>query len=258
MIFYHPSIDPIAFSFGIFDIRWYSLAYLAGFIFGLYLIKSVNKSHKKPLSNKLIEDYFFWSIFSVIIGGRIGYVLFYQTSTILNNPIEIFYIWQGGMSFHGGLIGIIFSMFFFSKIKNINFFQLSDLICLAAPIGIFFGRLANFINIELYGKITTFPFAIIYPTIDQYPRHPSQLYEAFFEGIIIFIVLYFYNLKSKNNNHGISTGLFLILYGVFRTMIEFIREPDYHLGLLFNLFSMGQLLSMPLIVLGIMIYLNKK
>ena len=162
------------------------------------------------------------------------------------------------MSFHGGLIGIIISMFFFSKVKNINFFQLSDLICLAAPIGIFFGRLANFINIELYGKITTFPFAIIYPTIDQYPRHPSQLYEAFFEGIIIFIVLYFYNLKNKNNNHGISTSLFLILYGVFRTMIEFIREPDYHLGLLFNLFSMGQLLSMPLIVLGTIIYLNKK
>ena len=258
MIFYHPSIDPVVFSFGMIDIRWYSLAYLAGFILGFYFIKSVNKSDKKPLSNKLIEDYFFWSIISVILGGRIGYMMFYQTSTIFNNPIEIFYIWQGGMSFHGGLIGMIFSMFFFSKIKNINFFQLSDLICLAAPIGIFFGRLANFINIELYGKITTLPFAIIYPTIDQYPRHPSQLYEAFFEGIIIFIALFIYKLKNKNNSYGMSTSIFLILYGFFRTMIEFVREPDYHLGLLFNLFSMGQLLSMPLIILGIIIYLNKK
>ena len=132
------------------------------------------------------------------------------------------------------------------------------MICLAAPIGIFFGRLANFINVELYGKITTLPFAIIYPTIDQYPRHPSQLYEAFFEGIVIFIVLFFYKLKNKKNNYGIGTGIFLILYGFFRTMIEFIREPDYQLGLLFNLFSMGQLLSMPLIILGIIIYLNKK
>ena len=250
------NFDPVAVQIFSIDIKWYSLAYIVGILLGWILSKKIFISDQNI--KEKFDDFITYIILGIIVGGRLGYVFFYNFSYYSDNLLDVIKIWQGGMSFHGGLIGIIFSMFFFSKVKNINFFQLSDLICLAAPIGIFFGRLANFINIELYGKITTFPFAIIYPTIDQYPRHPSQLYEAFFEGIIIFIVLYFYNLKSKNNNHGISTGLFLILYGVFRTMIEFIREPDYHLGLLFNLFSMGQLLSMPLIVLGIMIYLNKK
>tara|TARA_Y100000590_G_scaffold465179_1_gene636722 strand:+ start:4329 stop:5114 length:786 start_codon:yes stop_codon:yes gene_type:complete len=257
MIFLHPSIDPSIFSFGPFELRWYSLAYIIGFILGLYFIKKINVKKINKLKNKTIDDFFIWSILGVIIGGRLGYITFYQTYTIFNNPIEILFIWQGGMSFHGGLIGIITSIYIYSKIFKISFFQLSDLISIAAPIGLFFGRIANFINVELYGRITDFPVAIIYPTIDNYPRHPSQLYEAFLEGLIIFLILYYYNKNSKNKNFGFTSGLFLILYGIFRTLVEFLREPDIHMGLFYGLISMGQILSIPLIILGIFICINK-
>ena len=155
-------------------------------------MKRFNNKIQENINDKIIDDFFIWSIIGVIVGGRLGYVIFYQTLIFLNDPLYIFYIWQGGMSFHGGLIGIIISTYFFSKIKNISFFYLSDLITLVAPIGLFFGRIANFINVELIGKVTTFPIAVIYPTIDNLPRHPSQLYEAFFEGLILFIILYFF------------------------------------------------------------------
>ena len=162
------------------------------------------------------------------------------------------------MSFHGGLIGLILSIFFYSKRKKIIFFQLSDLISIVAPIGIFFGRLANFVNIELYGRVTDFKFAMIYPTIDSLPRHPSQLYEALFEGVFLFIIMYFYCVKYyKEKKYGLSTSFFLILYSVFRFNLEFLREPDSQLGLFFEFFSMGQFLCIPTIVLGIFIYLEK-
>jgi len=258
MVLIHPSIDPVIFSFGIIQIRWYGLAYVLGFLLGIYLIKKINRNDQKKIENKIIDDFFIWSIIGVILGGRIGYVLFYQTTSIFTNPINILYIWKGGMSFHGGLIGIIIAIWFFSKKNSVNFFQLSDLVSSVAPIGLFLGRLANFINVELYGKITDFPLAIIYPSVDQLPRHPSQLYEAFFEGIVLFIILKYYKKKNYNkNNFGSITFLFLILYGIFRFFIEFLREPDEHIGLLFNFISMGQLLSIPLIILGVVIYLKK-
>jgi len=259
MILIHPSIDPVIVSFGIIQIRWYGLAYVLSFLIGIYLIKKINKKDQKKIENKKIDDFFIWSIIGIILGGRIGYVLFYQTTSIFTNPINILYIWKGGMSFHGGLIGIIIAIWFFSKKYSINFFQISDLVSSVAPVGLFLGRLANFINVELYGKITDFPLAIIYPTVDQFPRHPSQLYEAFFEGIVLFIILYYYKKKNYyKNNFGFITILFLILYGIFRYFIEFLREPDQHIGLFFNFISMGQLLSIPLIILGIVIYLVKK
>jgi len=255
MILIKPSIDPVILSLGIFDIRWYSLAYIAGFIIGSIIIKYLNKKLLNILSNKQIDSFFIWSILGVIIGGRVGYVLFYQTSYLFINPIYILKIWTGGMSFHGGLIGIIISMYLFCKKNNIQFFFLSDLVSIVAPIGLFFGRIANFINNELYGKITNFPFAMIYPEIDLQPRHPSQLYEAFLEGIILFVILLTYFNKTKSDpTIGKISGLFLILYGTFRILIEFLREPDSHIGLIFNIASMGQILSIPLIIMGVIFF----
>jgi len=196
MLLIHPSIDPVIVSFGVIQIRWYGIAYVLGFILGIYLIKQINQNYQKRIKNKQIDDFFIWSVIGVILGGRIGYVLFYQTETILTDPINILFIWEGGMSFHGGLIGIIISIFLFSKKYSIDFFQISDLVSSVAPVGLFFGRLANFINVELYGRVTDFPLAMIYPNIDQAPRHPSQLYEAFFEGVLLFIILRHYNKKN--------------------------------------------------------------
>ena len=255
MILIKPSIDPVILSLGIFDIRWYSLAYIASFIIGSIIIKYLNKKLLNILSNKQIDSFFIWSILGVIIGGRVGYVLFYQTSYFFANPIYILKIRTGGMSFHGGLIGIIISIYLFCRKNNIQFFYLSDLVSIVAPIGLFFGRIANFINNELYGKVTNFPFAMIYPEIDFQPRHPSQLYEAFLEGIILFIILFTYFNKTKSDpTIGKISGLFLILYSIFRIFIEFFREPDSHIGLIFNIASMGQILSIPLLIIGIMFF----
>ena len=168
----------------------------------------------------------------------LGYVFFYQPKLFFLDPLYLFEIWKGGMSFHGGLIGMILSIYLFGKKNNVNFFYLSDLVSIVAPIGLFLGRISNFINTELYGRVTEFPFAFIYPLIDNKPRHPSQLYEAFFEGIILFLILYLYFLKnSKNYSFGIISAYFLIIYSVFRFLIEFLREPDLHLGLYINFFT---------------------
>ena len=254
MILIQPAIDPVAISFGIIDIRWYSLAYIAAFIIGSFLIKKFNYISLNNLTNKQIDNFFVWAAVGVIVGGRLGYVLFYQTNEFFLNPLYFFKIWTGGMSFHGGLAGMIFAIYLFSKKNKVAFFYLADLVSLVAPIGLFFGRIANFINTELYGKITDFPLAIIYPTIDNLPRHPSQIYEAFFEGIILFFLLFFYFQKNKKNlKTGKISGLFLIIYSFFRFLIEYIREPDSHLGLFFEFFSMGQLLSIPIFIFGAII-----
>lgn len=258
MILLHPSIDPVIVSFGFLQIRWYGLAYILSFILGSYLIKLFKKQYSSQLTNKKIDDFFIWAIIGVILGGRIGYVLFYQIEIFIQNPLYILYIWNGGMSFHGGLIGIIITIFLFAKKNSINFFELSDLVSLVAPIGLFLGRISNFINIELYGRPTNFPFAMIYPTIDNLPRHPSQLYEAFFEGIILFIILLiFFKRNLFHLKFGVLSGIFLFLYGVFRFNIEYLREPDEQLGLFFNYLSMGQILCLPLIMIGIFLIIKK-
>ena len=258
MILIHPAIDPVIFSLSFFELRWYGIAYIAAFLIGSYLIKILNKNLEHNINDKKIDNFFIWAVVGVIIGGRIGYVLFYQLEYFISNPKYLFYIWKGGMSFHGGLIGMILAILIFSKKNNIKFFTLSDLISIVAPIGLFFGRIANFINNELYGRITEFPIAMIYPIIDNFPRHPSQLYEAFFEGLILFAILLFFFLKDNKINHGFVSGLFLSFYGLFRFLIEFLREPDQHIGLFYNLFTIGQLLTIPLIVSGIIIILIKK
>ena len=255
-------IDPVAFSIGPLEVRWYGLAYLAGMLLGLFYAKWIVKEFvfdkKSYVTIEQVDEIFIWIVLGIIFGARIGYVFFYQPDLILNNPLGLFAVWEGGMSFHGGLGGIILTIFLFTKKNKINFFYFSDLISLVAPIGILFGRLANFINIELYGRITNFPFAMIYPTIDMNPRHPSQLYEALFEGIILFLILLFiYKKKFSRKQHGEITSFFLFFYGIFRFIIEFLREPDPQIGLFIEIFSMGQLLSIPLIIIGIIIYIKK-
>ena len=258
MIFIQPSIDPVVMSLGFIDIRWYSLAYIFAFILGSVIIKKLNSGSYRLISDDKIDKFFIWAIIGVILGGRIGYVLFYQTNLFFTKPTYILEIWNGGMSFHGGLIGMILSIYFFSLTYKIQFFYLSDLVSLVAPIGLFLGRISNFINTELYGRVTDFPLAIIYPLIDNNPRHPSQLYEAFFEGIILFIILIFYfSNRPKQYIIGNISGLFLIFYSIFRFIIEYLREPDYHLGLVFYYFSMGQLLCIPFLLAGIWIIVRK-
>ena len=211
MIFIQPSINPIIISLGFVDIRWYSLAYIFAFIIGSIFIKKINRRSYKLLSDTQIDRFFVWAVIGVIIGGRIGYVLFYQTNLFFSKPTYILEIWNGGMSFHGGLIGMIFSIYLFSIKSNIRFFYLSDLVSLVAPIGLFLGRISNFINTELYGRVTEFPFAMIYPSIDNSPRHPSQLYEALFEGVILLLILFIYfNKKPKKYLIGNISALFLI------------------------------------------------
>tara|TARA_B100000965_G_C19492626_1_gene713717 strand:- start:357 stop:1133 length:777 start_codon:yes stop_codon:yes gene_type:complete len=258
MIFIQPSISPVALSLGFIDIRWYSLAYIFAFIFGSIFIKKLNKSSYNLISNIQIDRFFIWSIIGVIIGGRVGYVIFYQTTLFLSRPSYLIEIWNGGMSFHGGLIGMIFSIYLFSIKYKIRFFYLSDLVSLVAPIGLFLGRISNFINTELYGRITDSPFAIIYPLIDNNPRHPSQLYEALFEGLILFIILLIYfNKNPRKYLIGNISALFLIFYSLFRFSIEYLREPDHHIGLLFNIFSMGQILCIPVFLAGLIIFFRK-
>ena len=249
-----PAIDPIAFTIGPLAVRWYSLSYIIGILIGLILINKFIINYKKNITKNDVYDLLNYLILGIIIGGRLGYVFFYNLEFYFYNPFEILKIWNGGMSFHGAVVGIIISIGWFSSKNNKSFFDLTDIICLVSPIGIFFGRIANFINGELYGKVTDHKFGIIFPRGGELPRHPSQLYEAFFEGLILFIILnclfFFTNLKSKS---GIISSLFLILYGIFRFFIETLREPDAHIGLLWNLLSMGQLLCVPMIASGIIL-----
>ena len=249
------NFDPVAFELFSISIRWYSLAYIFGIIFGWIYCKKI--LIKSATIQKLFDDYISYLIIGIIIGGRLGYVVFYNLSYYLNSPIEIFMIWNGGMSFHGGLIGIFISTLVFSNKYNINKYLFLDLIAVAAPIGIFLGRIANFINSELVGKITNVPWAVIFTKVDNFSRHPSQLYEAFLEGIILFIILNYIFIKKKYKA-GICSSAFCIFYGIFRIISEFFREPDMHIGRIIGPLSMGMILSLILILIGIFIYYNEK
>ena len=254
-----PIIDPIAFTIGPLAIRWYSLSYIFGILMGLIYIQKIIINYKSNIEKADVNDLLNYLILGMIIGGRLGYVIFYNIDFYIQNPIEIVKVWNGGMSFHGGMIGIIISIALYSYKQNKNFLDLTDIICLVSPIGILFGRIANFINAELYGKVTNHFFGIIFPNAGNLPRHPSQLYEAFLEGVLLFIILnilfFFTNLK---NITGSISSLFLIFYGVFRFIVEIFREPDSQIGYLFSYFSMGQLLSLPMIALGILLFTNLK
>ena len=258
---YVHNLDPVLFDFGFLVIRWYSLAYIFGILIGWWLGKRIILKRFKNTDFKFevkeFDNLITYLIVSILIGGRIGYVLFYNFGYYLSNPLDVIKIWEGGMSFHGALIGIIIGTHWFSIKKKIPTFFLLDVVSCVAPIGIFFGRIANFINGELVGKTTNVFWAVIFPKIDNSLRHPSQLYEAFFEGAILFIIM---NLILLKNNYktGTCSYMFLILYGIFRIFSEFFREPDYQIGYLFELISMGTMLSLLMILSGIIIFLKKR
>ena len=253
------NFDPVLIDLGIIKIHWYSLAYVFGILIGWWYGRLIitKKIHGSDQENYLknFDDLISYIIIGVIVGGRLGYVIFYNLTFFLNQPIEIFKLWEGGMSFHGGLIGVILSTYIFSKVKKLNYKIYFDIICCAAPIGIFLGRIANFINSELYGTPTDKPWGIIFPEIDNLNRHPSQLYEAFLEGIVLFVLINFLFLK-KNFNYGLISFLFLIFYGIFRIVSEFFREPDKHIGYIFDFISLGSLLSVGMMIFAILFVLK--
>ena len=254
-MFFH-ELDPIAFTLGPLYIRWYSLSYIFGILISWLIINKILLKHKKNLNNQIFNELINYLIIGIIFGGRLGYVIFYNLDFYITNPIEILKIWNGGMSFHGGLIGIIIASYLFSKKNKKDIFIFLDLVSIAAPIGILFGRISNFINGELVGKVTNSDWGVFFPNYDNKLRHPSQLYEAFLEGIILFILM---NLIFFNKNYKIGTCsfIFLILYGCFRITSEIFREPDIQIGYLFGHVSMGMLLSAIMILIGFLIYFKR-
>lgn len=247
----YPAISPIIFSVGPIAIRWYSMAYLVGIIAAWFLVARNIKKFNLPITKAALEDIVFYVTLGIILGGRLGYVLFYGQSIFWQHPLEIFAIWHGGMSFHGGIIGVIIAIYLVCKKYGYKFLSITDLAALYAPIGIFLGRLANFTNDELWGRVSNVPWAIKFPSGGYLPRHPSQLYEACLEGILLFIIL---NMLWQNRyvrqHRGFVSGVFLIGYGCFRAFVEQFREPDAQLGFIFYHITMGQLLSLPFIILG--------
>ena len=243
------NFDPVFIDLGVFQIRWYSIAYIAGIVSGwIYAIKIIKEMAKKNnftmIKQTVFDDLIIYLMIGIIFGGRLGYVIFYNFEHYSKNPSEILKLWEGGMSFHGGLLGVIIATIIFSKIKKINFFYFADIICCVAPIGLFLGRVANFINGELFGKISTLPWAVIFPNGGNISRHPSQIYEAILEGIILFILVNFFAFKKQLIlKAGYVSGLFLIFYSIARIIGENFREPDIHLGYFLNYFSMGVILS---------------
>ena len=248
------NFDPVALEIFSLEVRWYSLAYIFGIIFGWLLAKKLFIQDNE-IKNKF-DDYLSYLIIGIILGGRLGYIFIYNLSFYINNPSDIFKIWQGGMSFHGGLIGVIFASIIFAKKNNQNPFLYMDIVALVAPIGIFFGRIANFINSELYGTITNVPWAVTFVQIDNLPRHPSLLYEALLEGLFLFLLLIYFKNKFSNKP-GVISGLFLIIYSIFRFIIEFYRVPDEQLGYIFLNLTMGQVVSLIFILLGVILFYLK-
>tara|TARA_B100002052_G_scaffold39513_1_gene31623 strand:- start:130 stop:909 length:780 start_codon:yes stop_codon:yes gene_type:complete len=249
------NFDPVAIQIFTFEIRWYSLAYIAGILIGWILSKRVFISNQNI--KECFDDYLTYLILGIIIGGRLGYVVFYNFNYYSSNVIDIFKIWQGGMSFHGGVLGVILSTVIFANKKKHNIFYYLDIVAIVSPIGIFFGRLSNFINSELYGTITTMPWAVQFLKVDNLYRHPSQLYEAIFEGIVLFIILVYFRNRGFLNMPGFISGAFLTFYSLFRFIIEFFRVPDEQIGyLIFNL-TMGQIISLIFFIVGITLIINK-
>ena len=244
------NFDPVALEIFSLEIRWYSLAYIFGIILGWILAKKLF-IHDIEVKNKF-DDYLTYLIIGIILGGRLGYIFIYNLSFYVNNPLDIFKIWQGGMSFHGSLIGVIFASIFFAKKNNQNPFLYLDIVALVAPVGLFFGRIANFINSELYGTITNVPWAVTFVQVDNLPRHPSQLYEALLEGLFLFLLLIYFKNKFSNKP-GLISGLFLIIYSIFRFIVEFYRVPDEQIGYIFLNLTMGQVVSLIFILSGVIL-----
>ena len=257
----YPAIDPVLIEIGPFAIRWYALAYIAGLLIGWRYCLSLARRPPHVIDPAALDDFLVWVTLGVVLGGRIGYVLFYNLPFYLQHPLDALKIWTGGMSFHGGTIGVVLAMFLFTRLRKIDFLRLGDMLVCAVPIGLFLGRLANFVNGELYGRPTDVWWAMVFPSDPtRLPRHPSQLYEATLEGVVLFVVLYVLQRHTSARQYrGSLSGVFLAGYAVARIVCEYFREPDRQLGYLLGgnspdqlgSLTMGQLLSIPVLIVGI-------
>lgn len=244
-----PNIDPVFLRIGPVQLRWYGLMYMLSFIIGFFVMRRLAKYRKLNLSNDDLYDLLFYLILGVMVGGRLGYVLFYDLGSYLRDPLSIFAIWQGGMSFHGGFLGMILATWFICRRKGWKFWEIADLGATAAPIGLGLGRIGNFINGELYGRTTNVAWAMVFPEGGSMPRHPSQLYEAMLEGVVLFLLLVW--LYKRNLHRGTVFWALVGFYGLFRFLVEFVREPDTQIGYDFGLITRGQELTFPMLVIGI-------
>lgn len=248
----YPNINPIAFHIGPLGVHWYGLMYLIGFVICWGVLSWRIKGKQTGFTPELVSDLLFSIAMGSILGGRLGYMFFYDFTDVIHHPLRIFMIWQGGMSFHGGLIGVLVAMGLYARKFHKTFFEITDLIAPIFPIGLAAGRMGNFINSELWGRVTDMPWGMVFPNGGDLPRHPSQLYEFLLEGVVMFVVLWIYSQKTRPR--GAVSGLFLILYGTFRIFVEFFRVPDVQIGYLaFDWLTEGQLLSLPMIIIGILI-----
>lgn len=249
----HPNIDPVAIHIGPLSIHWYGIAYLVAFLLFWWLGTIRARRPDSPFTQEEIGDLLFCGALGVVLGGRLGYVLFYNLDFYLHNPVSIFHVWDGGMSFHGGLIGVLVSLWIYGRKKGSSFFRTMDFVAPLTPPGLFMGRIANFVNQELWGRPTDVPWGVVFPRLDNLPRHPSQLYEAALEGLVLFVILWAYSAKPRAT--GKVSGLFLIFYGLFRIVVEFFREPDRQIGFVaFGWLTKGHLLSAPMVLAGLLLF----
>jgi phosphatidylglycerol:prolipoprotein diacylglycerol transferase len=254
-----PDIDPVLFQFGPFALRWYALAFIAGLLMGWWYLRAYARLAPQRMTETDADDFLTWATLGVVLGGRLGYVGFYNLAYYADNPLAILKVWEGGMSFHGGLIGLFLAVLWFARRRAIPVLALGDAVATIGPIGLFFGRLANFVNGELYGRATDMPWAMVFPRGGPAPRHPSQLYEAALEGLVLFAILYFMSrMESVRRRPGLLTGVCLLGYSLARGSVELFREPDAHIGFLLGGMTMGQLLSAPVLVFGIYLVLRAR
>jgi phosphatidylglycerol---prolipoprotein diacylglyceryl transferase len=249
-----PAIDPVAVQLGPIVIRWYALAYIVGLVGGWQFIKYLAKKFPGDISEEAVDDFLFWATIGVVIGGRLGYVLFYNFDYYMSDPIAILQVWKGGMSFHGGFLGVVTATYLFCKKHKLPVWTFGDIVACGAPIGLFFGRIANFVNGELFGRVTDVSWGVIFPHGGPEPRHPSQLYEAGMEGLILFIIMFtLTRIESLRSKSGLFMGVFLAGYGTARSIVELFRQPDQQIGFLSGGSTMGQWLSLPMIMFGLVL-----
>jgi phosphatidylglycerol:prolipoprotein diacylglycerol transferase len=252
----YPDIDPEIIRVGPFAVRWYGVMYLLGFASSYMLVNLQIRKKRLPLDKDFVSSLYSYAIIGLLIGARLGYVIFYDLDLYIHKPLEVFAIWHGGMSFHGGLIGCLVAGLLFSRKNRIDFWQTADLVIVTAPIGLGLGRIGNFINGELYGRVSNVPWAMVFPAGGPLPRHPSQLYEFLLEGVLLFIILW--KAKDHAPRTGFLTALFLVLYGLFRFLLEFFRQPDPQVGFVIGFLTMGQILSTVMILAGLAIYFLRR